>query len=254
MGLVDRFRKTAPVQVATAIHAIPATDGGPDMVSVAGIAAVAVANPKSPKGDEPGTVPRVAAVDWLTNGVRTPAGLSKLRVPRVRVREAGKAASGAGEAPKPARQGECPSKAGEASCGPTEAENYKSSATVPHAMLIPPGDPGESQDSGVSEQCENPLDGAELNGRDAEMRNLRLHRLLAAGLTPARAEAAADRLTARDADLDDRRMCAECSYYGARGRCIAAATGRLIGAARDLQPIPDMLQRCEGFGLRKGLS
>lgn len=95
--------------------------------------------------------------------------------------------------------------------------------------------------------------GLRLQGEVGERHAARLHRFLLAGLAPARAEAAADLLTARDADSDDRRMCVECSHYGTRGRCIAAASGRLPGAASDLQPVPDLLQRCEAFGLRKGL-
>lgn len=86
-----------------------------------------------------------------------------------------------------------------------------------------------------------------------ELHAVRFNRFLAVGMVPARAEAAADRLAIRDADLDDRRMCVECTYYGARRRCIAAATGRLAGVPRDLEPVPDLLQRCEAFGLRKGL-
>jgi len=66
------------------------------------------------------------------------------------------------------------------------------------------------------------------------------------------AEDLADRLALRDRNGDDLRMCVECSHLGERGRCLAAAMGRLPGADRRLEPVPILLQRCEAFGLRKG--
>ena len=64
----------------------------------------------------------------------------------------------------------------------------------------------------------------------------------------------AERLTLRDRDGDDRRMCVECSHLGDGGRCLAAAAGRVHGADRRMEPVPTVLQRCEAFGLRKGLT
>lgn len=71
-----------------------------------------------------------------------------------------------------------------------------------------------------------------------------------------RADAAdlAERLTLRDRDGDDRRLCLECTWLGDSGRCIAAATGRIRGADHRLEPVQTILQRCEAFGLRKGLA
>ena len=63
----------------------------------------------------------------------------------------------------------------------------------------------------------------------------------------------AERLTLRDRDGDDRRLCLECTWLGDTGRCIAAATGRIPGADRRLEPVQTILQRCVAFGLRKGL-
>ncbi len=67
------------------------------------------------------------------------------------------------------------------------------------------------------------------------------------------AEDLAERLTLRDRDRDDRRLCLECTWLGDTGRCLAAATGRIPGADRRLEPVQTILQRCLGFGLRKGL-
>lgn len=67
------------------------------------------------------------------------------------------------------------------------------------------------------------------------------------------ADELAERLTLRDRDGDDRRLCLECTWRGDTGRCLAAATGRLQGVDRRLEPVQTVLQRCEGFGLRKGL-
>lgn len=67
------------------------------------------------------------------------------------------------------------------------------------------------------------------------------------------AEDLAERLMLRDREGDDRRLCLECSWLGDTGRCLAAAAGRLPGADRRLEPVQTILQRCEAFGLRKGL-
>jgi len=64
----------------------------------------------------------------------------------------------------------------------------------------------------------------------------------------------AERLTLRDRDGDDRRLCLECTWLGDTGRCLAAATGRIPGADRQLEPVQTTLQRCGAFGLRKGLA
>jgi hypothetical protein len=68
------------------------------------------------------------------------------------------------------------------------------------------------------------------------------------------AEHLAERLTLRDRDGDDRRLCLECTWLGNTGRCLAAATGRIPGADRRLEPVQTILQRCDAFGLRKGLA
>ena len=63
----------------------------------------------------------------------------------------------------------------------------------------------------------------------------------------------AERLTLRDREGDDLRLCLECTWLGDTGRCLAAATGRIPGADRRLEPVQTILQRCGAFGLRKGL-
>ena len=68
------------------------------------------------------------------------------------------------------------------------------------------------------------------------------------------AEDLAERLTLRDRDGDDRRLCLECTWLGDTGRGLAAATGRMPGADRRLEPVQTILQRCAAFGLRKGLA
>ena len=71
---------------------------------------------------------------------------------------------------------------------------------------------------------------------------------------PDDADDLAERLTLRDREGDDRRMCIECSHLGERGRCMAAAAARLPGADRRLEPVPTILQRCEAFGLKKRIA
>ena len=63
----------------------------------------------------------------------------------------------------------------------------------------------------------------------------------------------AERLHLRDAEGDNRRMCLECVHLSVRGRCLAAAVGRLPGPDRRLEPVPAILHRCECFGLAHGL-
>jgi hypothetical protein len=88
----------------------------------------------------------------------------------------------------------------------------------------------------------------------ADVLAARMHWFSLRGMGLDAAEALAKRLALRDSDLDDRRLCLECSYLGAQGRCIAAATGRLSGVSARLEPLQTILQRCEAFGLRKGLA
>ena len=89
---------------------------------------------------------------------------------------------------------------------------------------------------------------------DAEISTfVRRHaRLLALGFGDGDADDLAERLTLRDRDGDDRRMCVECTWLGDTIRCLAAATGRKPGADRRFQPVQTILQRCGAFGLRKG--
>ena len=68
------------------------------------------------------------------------------------------------------------------------------------------------------------------------------------------AEHLAERLTLRDREQDDRRLCLECAALADNRRCELAAQGRLAGADRRLEPVPTILQRCPGFKLAPGLN
>ena len=68
------------------------------------------------------------------------------------------------------------------------------------------------------------------------------------------AEHLAERLTLRDRELDDRKLCLECAALANNRRCELAAQGRLPGADRHLEPVPTILQRCPGFTLAPGLN
>lgn len=67
------------------------------------------------------------------------------------------------------------------------------------------------------------------------------------GWDSARAERWAERLTWRDAEGDDRRLCIECAHLRQDGSCFAAAQGWVPGASRRLQPVTDVLARCHCF-------
>lgn len=62
-----------------------------------------------------------------------------------------------------------------------------------------------------------------------------------------RAEQWADRLVQRDAEGDDRHLCIECSNLRRDGTCFGAAQGWVHGASRRLNPVTDVLARCEAF-------
>lgn len=68
------------------------------------------------------------------------------------------------------------------------------------------------------------------------------------------AEHLAERLTLRDRQEDNRRLCLECAALADDGRCMEAARGRLPGASRRLEPVPTILQRCEGYTVAPGLA
>lgn len=61
------------------------------------------------------------------------------------------------------------------------------------------------------------------------------------------AEHLAERLTLRDRDLDDRRMCVECRELESSGRCGAARRGEVPSADRRLEPAQNVLMRCGRF-------
>jgi hypothetical protein len=70
------------------------------------------------------------------------------------------------------------------------------------------------------------------------------------GFDQAAAGELAELLVLRDADMDDRRMCIECSHLQRDGGCFAARQG-WINAAPYLTPVQTMLQRCERFEWQK---
>lgn len=89
---------------------------------------------------------------------------------------------------------------------------------------------------------------------DAEMAAFTARAERFALLGRADADDLAERLTLRDRQHDERRLCLECTWLGDTGRCLAAATGRIPGADRRLEPVQTILHCCAAFGLRKGLT
>ena len=73
----------------------------------------------------------------------------------------------------------------------------------------------------------------------------RAERFAAAGRKDA--EHLAERLTLRDRQGDDRRMCLECQHLERTGRCAAARRGAIAGADRRMEPVQNILTRCEAF-------
>lgn len=66
-----------------------------------------------------------------------------------------------------------------------------------------------------------------------------------------KAEEWAKKLTDRDRDGDDRRVCVECKHMQRDHGCWQAKQGRLEpGTAKEMRVLPFLLQRCCGFGWR----
>ena len=84
--------------------------------------------------------------------------------------------------------------------------------------------------------------------------NARAVRCRSLGFTAADSDDLAERLHLRDATGDDRLVCLECAAFAGDLRCMEAARGRLPGASRRLEPVPTILQRCEGYTVAPGLA
>lgn len=88
---------------------------------------------------------------------------------------------------------------------------------------------------------------AALTSAEIEVFFSRLAQFTDKGMSYVDAERLADSLVNRDREGDDRRMCLECSALSSNGRCLVAARSGLSGADRRLEPVINVLQRCEGF-------
>lgn len=86
-----------------------------------------------------------------------------------------------------------------------------------------------------------------LTERQLRRTEWRVGRFQRYGMSLDEARRTADRLTTRDQERDDRRICLECSNYAQDLSCLAARRGLIKGATKNLQPIPALLLRCERF-------
>jgi hypothetical protein len=66
-------------------------------------------------------------------------------------------------------------------------------------------------------------------------------------LRRADAEHLAERLTLRDRQHDNRRLCLECRELEISGQCAAVRRGEIRGADPRVEPVPDTLRHCEAF-------
>lgn len=132
-----------------------------------------------------------------------------------------------------------------------------------HLSPMSPMSPAQRVETASDGGCGNPLMTAEQADAchaggwdDAEIQTftVRVLTFFRRGIAAEEADDIAERLTLRDREADERRMCLECAALDRRGRCLVAARGALPGVDRRFEPVPTLLQRCEGFELRKDLT
>lgn len=107
----------------------------------------------------------------------------------------------------------------------------------------------------MSEVIERPSHHARMpwGDREAGRFQFRVALFIRRGLSEPEADTLADRLFERDFERDERRVCVECQHLQRSGHCFAAKQGRLAHpkggtkAAEFFTPLPQTLQRCEGF-------
>ena len=92
------------------------------------------------------------------------------------------------------------------------------------------------------------------DGDEIDRTGGRVHLFLRRGIGANDADDLAERLSLRDREGDDQRIRIECSQLSDKGRCLAAATGRLAGADARLEPVQAILHGCDAFELCKGLA
>ena len=109
-------------------------------------------------------------------------------------------------------------------------------------------EPSQSRSSGNPYMSPEQTDECHVGGwGDAEIATFtaRVKWLIAIGRPDA--EHLAERLSLRDRQGDDRRLCVECRELGAAGRCAAARRGAVVGADRRMEPVQSTLMRCPSF-------
>lgn len=91
---------------------------------------------------------------------------------------------------------------------------------------------------------------AAMNGREIDLFLIRLDRFRSLGLDLDSAEKLADRLVNRDRDLDDRKVCFECSHLHVGWRCVNwrnAGIWLQHSNSKLQDDFVHLLQRCPGF-------
>lgn len=88
---------------------------------------------------------------------------------------------------------------------------------------------------------------------DAQIRRLAFRSELfqRRGMAVQDAEQWGARLTTRDFERDDRRICFECSSLQRGGTCFAVKQGVMANVSPKHSPVPDILQRCDHFTWQK---
>jgi hypothetical protein len=272
MSLANLLKKGWSRQSATAISAIPATDGSKvatDDLKIAEIARIAEANlEKLPANDSAATPPMVSEVAFsnlvsietvvtnaaVTNQVTKEKAVANAAVDKSIATETAvnavlvSAKVSADEAVSKEAVSDAVSKEKAVS----EREIVEANAELQYKVRI--AHRVDTETAVLDPDRWSYPHSSAMNGAEIDTFIARQDRFASKGLPLLEAESLADKLVLRDRDMDDRRLCLECNHLGGYGqiswRCANWQAAGVASRSRDAQLPRDLvctLQRCAGF-------
>ena len=252
MSLANLLKKGWSRQSATAISAIPATDGSKvatDDSKIAEIARIAVANlEKLPANDSAATPPMVSEVA-VSNLVSIETVVTNAAVDKSIATET---AVNAELVSAKVSADEAVSNAVSKEKAVSEREIVEANAELQYKVRI--AHRVDTEAAALDPDRWSYPHSSAMNGAEIDTFIARQDRFASKGLPLLEAESLADKLVLRDRDMDDRRLCLECNHLGGSGqiswRCANWQAAGVASRSRDAQLPRDLvctLQRCAGF-------